>query len=409
MTSNNNLNPHAPLAGVRVVEVANFLAAPICSALMADMGADVIKIEPPGGDTTRNMRIRAGQPPVLNHGFHALNRGKRSITIDLKQPGAADVVIELAKNADVFVTNLMTVRLEKYGITYKKITENNPIVFAQVTGWGSQGEGASRPGFDSTSYWAGSGLMGILGDVDTPAVVSRGGQGDYPAGLVLLTGILAALRLKEQTGTAQFVDGTLQRAGLWSMALESQNVMNNPNYHPERYDRMTADLATRNCYQTSDGRWMMLTMHNILYWKKFCIALGRPDWAEDPRYVSSDLMPQNQSELIPEIDAIFRSHPLTYWAEKLDENGCVWAVAASLKEVTTDKELIDQGAFHTISDIDENGNSIDVVSIPFSIDSADIKPNSGAPELGEHSQSILLDAGFSEDAISDIASKGILG
>ena len=118
MTSNNNLNPHAPLAGVRVVEVANFLAAPICSALMADMGADVIKIEPPGGDTTRNMRIRAGQPPVLNHGFHALNRGKRSITIDLKQPGAADVVIELAKNADVFVTNLMTVRLEKYGITY---------------------------------------------------------------------------------------------------------------------------------------------------------------------------------------------------------------------------------------------------------------------------------------------------
>ena len=105
--------------------------------------------------------------------------------------------------------------------------------------------------------------MGILGDVDTPAVVSRGGQGDYPAGLVLLTGILAALRLKEQTGTAQFVDGTLQRAGLWSMALESQNVMNNPNYHPERYDRMTADLATRNCYQTSDGRWMMLTMHNI--------------------------------------------------------------------------------------------------------------------------------------------------
>ena len=221
----------------------------------------------------------------------------------------------------------------------------------------------------------------------------------YP---VLLTGILAALRLKEQTGTAQFVDGTLQRAGLWSMALESQNVMNNPNYHPERYDRMTADLATRNCYQTSDGRWMMLTMHNILYWKKFCIALGRPDWAEDPRYVSSDLMPQNQSELIPEIDAIFRSHPLTYWAERLDENGCVWAVAASLEEVTTDKELIDQGAFHTISDID-------VVSIPFSIDSADIKPNSGAPELGEHSQSILLDAGFSENAISDIASKGILG
>ena len=200
----------------------------------------------------------------------ALDRiDKNSFEISYPETEDENSLIELAKNADVFVTNLMTVRLEKYGITYEKITENNPIVFAQITGWGSQGEGASRPGFDSTSYWAGSGLMGILGDIDTPAVVSRGGQGDYPAGLVLLTGILTALRLKEQTGTAQFVDGTLQRAGLWSMAFESQNVMNNPNYHPERFDRMTADFATRNSYQTSDGRWMMLTMHNILYWKKF--------------------------------------------------------------------------------------------------------------------------------------------
>ena len=107
----------APLAGVRVIEVANFLAAPISTALMADLGADVIKIEPPGGDTTRNMRTRAGQPAVANHSFHALNRGKRSITVDLTRPGASGVVLRLARNADVFVTNLMTVRLERYGLT----------------------------------------------------------------------------------------------------------------------------------------------------------------------------------------------------------------------------------------------------------------------------------------------------
>ena len=408
----NNLSTSgsAPLAGIRVVEVANFLAAPIATALMADMGADVIKIEPPGGDTTRNMRTRAGRPAVANHSFHALNRGKRSITVDLAQPGAADVVLRIAEDADVFVTNLMTVRLERYGLTYEAVrAREKAIVFAQITGWGSQGAGATRPGFDSTSYWAGSGLMGLMGEVDTPAVVSRGGQGDYPAGLTLLTAILAALRVRDQTGGSQFVDATLQRAGLWSMASESQQVLNNPAYHAQRYDRMQADLATRNSYQTSDGRWMMLTMHNIDYWKKFCAALDRPDWAADPRYVSPELMPQNQTELIPEIDELFRAHDLAYWAKRLDESGCVWALAATIEEVTTDPELRSQGTFHTIPDVDEEGHSVEVVTIPFTIAGAETQPRRRAPGLGEHSQEVLLQAGFREDQIGQIASDGILG
>ena len=136
----------------------------------------MIKIEPPGGDTTRNLRQRAAAPAVPNHGFHALNRGKRSITVDLTRPGATEVVYRLVEGADLFVTNLMTVRLERFGLTYEFIRSRSPaIVFAQITGWGSSGVGASRPGFDSTSYWAGSGLMGLMGDVGTPAVVSRGG------------------------------------------------------------------------------------------------------------------------------------------------------------------------------------------------------------------------------------------
>ena len=114
---------------------------------------------------------------------------------------------------------------------------------------------------------------------------------------------------------------------------------------------MKADLATRNSYQTSDGRWMMLTMHNIEYWKRFCRALGREDWAEDPRFVSPELMPQNQTEMIPEIDKIFRSHDLAYWSRRLDECGCVWAVAATIEEVTQDPELRAQGAFYAIPDV----------------------------------------------------------
>lgn len=399
-----------PLAGIRVVEVGNFLAAPIACALMADMGAEVIKVEPPGGDTTRNMRNKAGTAPVANHSFHALNRGKRSITLDLARPGAAEVVLRLVEDSDVFVTNLMTERLERFGLTYAAVRERSPdIVFAQVTGWGSSGPGASRPGFDSTSYWAGSGLMALMGEVGTPAVVSRGGQGDYPSGLTLLTAVLAALRVRDQTGEAQFVDVTLQRAGLWSLASEAQQVLNNPAYRAERFDRTKADLATRNSYETSDGRWMMLTMHNIEYWGRVCTALDRPDWANDPRYVSAEQMPQNQTELIPEIDAIFRSKDFPYWSKRLDECGCVWAVAATMDEVTSDAELRRQGTFQQIPDVDEQGHSIEVVSAPFTVSGAQIAPRGKGPNLGEHSHEVLLEAGYSEDEISDIASEGLLG
>ena len=400
----------APLAGIRVVEVANFLAAPIAAALMADMGAEVVKIEPPGGDTTRHMRVRGGQPPVVNHSFHALNRGKRSITVNLSRPGASEVVLRLIEGADVFVTNLMTVRLEKYGLSFDEVKARaKAIVFAQITGWGATGAGASRPGFDSTSFWAGSGLMSLMGEVDTPAVVSRGGQGDYPAGLAALAAILAALRLRDRTGESQFIDATLQRAGLWSMAGEAQQTLNNPSYQATRYDRMQAELATRNSYQTSDGRWMMLTMHNIEYWKRFCHALGHEDWAEDPRFVSPQQMPQNQTEMIPEIDKVFRSHDFAYWSRRLDEYGCVWAVAATIQEVTRDPELHTQGAFYTIPDADHEGNAVEVLTAPFSIAGAKIHPRHAGPQLGEHSQDILQEAGFSEEEIAHIATEGILG
>ena len=400
----------SPLAGIRIVEIGNFLAVPIAAALMADMGAEVIKVEPPAGDTTRNMRTRGLGPPVPDHSFHALNRGKRSITIDLARPGASEIVLRLIESADIFVTNLMTERLERYGLTYDAVRSRaTAIIFAQLTGWGSHGPGATRPGFDSTSFWAGSGLMALMGEAGTPAVVSRGGQGDYPAGLMLTTALLAALRVRDQTGESQFVDATLQRAGLWSLASEAQQVLNSPGYRPERFDRVKADLATRNSYETADGRWLMLTMHNILYWKAFCKALGRTDWADDPRYVSPDLMPQNQAELIPEIDAIFRSHDYAYWARRLDECGCVWAVAATMEEVASDPALREQGTFYPIPNVDEAGHSVEVVTIPFTIAGAEMRPRSRAPRLGEHSHELLMEAGFNEEEISRIASEGILG
>lgn len=400
----------APLRGVKVLEIANFLAVPMGTALMADMGAEVIKIEPPGGDTTRGMQLAGDGARAFNHGFQALNRGKRSLTIDLAKAGARDVVLRLASHADVLVTNLMTERLERYGIEYSAVCARKPdIVFAQLTGWGSAGAGADKPGFDSTAYWAGSGLMSLMGEQGTPAVVSRGGQGDYPTGLNVLTAVLAALRIRDQTGLAQFIDITLQQTGLWTLASEMQRVLNTPEYRPERFDRTTANLATRNSYETSDGRWMMLAMHNTMYWVKFCHALGRDDWGSDPRYVSPSGAPQHQTELIPQIDEIFRSQPLAYWAQRLDECGCVWSPASTLNEVALDAQLQSLGAFFEIEDADGEGHSTQVVTIPFSIHRADIHPRGGGPALGAHTDEVLREAGFDAEEISELAAAGIFG
>ena len=393
-----------------MLELANFLAAPMSTALMSDLGATVVKIEPPGGDTTRGMQMASDGQKALNHSFHALNRGKRSMILDITKPAAIEVVRKLVADVDILVTNLMTVRLEKYGLTYDEIRAINPdIVFAQVTGWGSFGAGADKPGFDSTAFWAGSGAMALIGEVGTPAPISRGGQGDYPTGLNILTACLAALRVRDQTGKSTFVEVTLQRTGLWSIASDMQSVLNTPNHQVQRFDRTKSHLATRNSYETGDGRWMMLAMHNVEYWKKFCRAIGREEWGTDPHFISPTNAPQNQTEKIAEIDKIFRSQPLSYWAKQLDDNGCVWSVAATVDEVVRDEQLISLGAFYKIEDADGRGHDATVVTIPFTVHGADIHPRSGGPDLGAHTQEVLQEAGFDERQISELAAQGAFG
>ncbi|NIR61565.1 MAG: CoA transferase, partial [Gammaproteobacteria bacterium] len=176
-----------PLDGVRVLEVANFLAAPACAAVMADLGADVVKVEPPDGDVYRgNRTVRPGE--TMNFGFAQDNRGKRAITLDLDQPRAREVVSRLAARADVFVTNLTPPRLERFGLGFEELRADQPsIVYALLTGYGSTGADAHRSGFDSTAYMARSGVMDLIGEAGTPPVQSRAGQGDHPTAMSLLS------------------------------------------------------------------------------------------------------------------------------------------------------------------------------------------------------------------------------
>ena len=248
------------LDDLRVVEVANWLAAPSAAAMMADMGADVVKVEPPNGDFYRGYQVhQRGDGDGTNYNFELENRGKRSVTVDLREPAGAEVVLRLCASADVFITNLVPERYERYGLTYDPVRAANPrIVYAAVTGYGTHGPAANKPGFDASAFWASSGIMGLMGEAGANPVHSRGGQGDHPTGMIALAGVLAALHIRDRTGEAQFVDVSLQRSGVWTISSELQQYLGGlPDR--AREDRTKQAMVCRNSYRTSDGRWLMLS------------------------------------------------------------------------------------------------------------------------------------------------------
>jgi len=398
-----------PLDGVRVVELASFLAGPSATALMADMGADVVKVERPRGDDFRGNQQHLQAKPTINYVYEVDNRGKRSIVIDLTRKGGVAALLRIVQDADVFVTNMTTARAKRQGVDFEAISAANPrIVYAQVTGYGATGPEADRPGFDSTAYWARSGVMAVMGEAGSPIVQSRAGQGDHPTGVTLLAATLAALRLAERTGEAQYVDVSLQRAGLWSLATDMQQVLNVPGADVGRSRRAEHGLLIRNAYETRDGRWFVLNMHDVpRYWPRLCRALRRPDWGEDPRFQTTAAMLQHGPALMRELEAAFLEHDFMHWAKALDAVGCVWAPAATPQEVAADAQLRATGAFATLLDAD--GQPYEVVSTPFQIHTADVRPRDRSPLIGEHTDAILREAGFTDQEIADLAAGETLG
>ena len=209
----------APLEGVRVLEVASWLAAPSCAALMADMGASVIKVEPPGGDTYRRTLQGLFGEDFVHPSFQFDNRGKRGVCVNFDSPEGVELVHRLARNADVFITNLTAPRLAKYRLTDSDVHALSPsAIYAVLSGFGTDGPDSQRQAFDQTAFWARTGAMSVFGDRDDGLLISRGGFGDRTTCLNLLAAILAAMRVRDRTGEGQYVEVTLQRTGVWALA-----------------------------------------------------------------------------------------------------------------------------------------------------------------------------------------------
>ncbi len=397
----------APLAGIDVVEVANWLAAPNCAALMADMGANVVKVEPLEGDSYRRAYTALYGDDFVSPTFQFDNRGKRGICVNLEHPRGPEIVRTLATRAQVFVTNLTRARLERYRLTDRHIHDVAPgAVYAVLSGFGTEGPDSERSAFDQTAFWARSGAMSVFGDRDDGPLISRPGYGDRTTSLNLLASILAALRLQEQTGEGQYVEVTLQRTGIWALATDVTNTLYQ-RMQPEKTSRKEPPNAIWNYFRTADDRWFaMVSPLPIPYWPRFCAMLGRDDWARDERFQTAAGLVEHGQELVPEIERLFASESLDHWRGRLDAAGMIWEPVTELPDVVEDPALRERGAFSLI--VHERAGAMEVVSAPFYIRDADIEVRGPAPDAGEHTREVLSEAGMAADRIDALIREGVL-
>lgn len=391
-----------PLNGIKVVEVAMWAFVPAAGGMLSDMGADVIKIEPPTGDPLRGLRI--GSLAGGDHGFvvswESYNRGKRSITLDLRQAAGLEVLHRLLADADVFLTNLLPPARRRMGIDVDAIRERFPtIIYAVGSGVGRQGPEADKGGYDSISYWARAGIASSVSadDADYPMQPPGPAFGDTTAAAILAGGVAAAIAQRALTGHAPVVDVSLLATGMWQMQRNiSQATLDGITKFPRPgRDRVTNPLV--NTYRTSDGRHVALCMlQGQRYWAGFCEVAGRPGLAIAPRFAAEADRSRNVAECVAELDALFATRTADEWRAILARQDGQWDLVQHVGELHADQQVI---ANRYVQPVDYgDGRTMPMVSVPMQFDGAALAPRP-APGLGEHSESILSDLGYDDDAI----------
>ncbi len=413
-----------PLDGVRVVEMASFVAAPSAGAIMADLGADVIKIEPPTGDTYRGLMRQPkldGRKIDFDAAFAVDNRGKRSLAVDVTTEAGQAIMHRLVATAQVFVCNMLPSRQQRYRFDPDSLRAVNPsLVHATLTGYGTKGEEADRPGFDVTAYFARGGFADMSSDPDT-GQPSRFPQaaGDHSSGLALLAGVLAALRLAERTGEFQVVETSLLANSLWAIAGDVSTALIDGR-RPTARNRHEALNAAVNTYRCGDGVWLLVNMPVPETFPTFCRQLGLEWVLDEERFATPRDRYRNMAELVPIIDQQLLTKTAAEWGRLLDEENIVWAPVQPLDEVVKDKQIRANGYMvplahrldtsgdePTVSDGDL-GVPIETVAVPIKIAGVDVAPGGPVPSVGSDSRNVLTELGFDDDEIDRLAAEGFI-
>ena len=376
-----------PLDGIRVVDLTSYIAGSYAAMQLADMGADVVKVESPEGDAFRELP-----------GFFGWNRGKRSISVDLKTPEGRAIVERLATGGDVFMENMRPGVAERLGVGWTRFAALNPrLVYCSVTAFGSTGPGAERPGFDPI-FQALGGLMTLQGFGGAPQYL-RTAPTDYYTAALATQAILAALFTRERTGRGQRVETSLLRGVL---ALQSGVAVDYPGK-----PSLVRDNPTYRLYQAGDGQWFFLAVGNQSFWVKLTKALGLERVADDPRFGSWLLRVQNNADLLPILEARFREKPRTEWLELLAAHDIPAAPVQPLLDFFEDPAVRHHDLVHEYEH-PEVGR-LRLVGQPITFTETPTRDPGPPPTLGQHTDEILCELGYTDAEIAALRARRVLG
>jgi len=401
-----------PLAGVRILEVASHVFVPIAGGVLHEWGADVVKVEhPETGDPYRSL-VTAGLHTTHNGidaSFQFTNRGKKSVSIDLKTAEGRELLCRLVQDSDVFLTNMRPDARRRLQIDVEDIRAHNPaIIYVRGTGYGARGPDVERGGYDAAAYWMRSGIGAAItpADADRP-VMQRPAFGDVMGGLTIAGAIAAAMYRRLATGEPSVVDVSLLGMGMWQLQPEITHAGQDPDAKPRVYDRKATWNPLSGPYRTRDRRFIHLNMLDAdRYWADVCTLLGHPEMIDDPRYVDMDARKANSRACVEALDDIFAARDYAEWCEILKDAKGVWAPMQTPLEVRSDPQVAPNGY---LADVEmANGTTLSLVTSPAQFDETSAQPLR-APELGEHTEEAMLALGLSWDEIIALKERKVIG
>src|ERR1700723_119492 len=393
-------------SGLKVVDLASFIAGPSAAVILSDFGADVIKVEPPSGDTWRVGHKIPPQPQASDaYPWHLANRNKRGIALDLKSPSAVLVLKRLVEWADVFIVNTPHPARKRLDLEYDDVAKWNPrLIYADLTGFGEKGPDADLPGFDITAYWARSGLLSMTRDAGAPPTWPVAGSGDNATAVGLYSAIVTALYRRERTGKGSYVTTSLLAEGIWSASVSIQAALCGAKFFG-LHDRKNPANAAMNVYRAKDETWFVLivTPDNL---EAVAKAIGRPDLLTDPRFSDPAKLTENMPQLTSILDKIFCAEPMAYWYQVFNGVHVTFGAVRGPQEVVNDPQL--QANDIIVPLTGAGGKLTSTISSPLQVHGIAKVPAKRAPKIGEHNEEVLRQLGFSATEIDGLLASGAI-
>ncbi|MBK8199736.1 MAG: CoA transferase [Acidobacteria bacterium] len=397
------------LEGIKVVEYATYMAAPGAGCILRDWGADVTKIEPPGGDPIRLFFRTIGTDIQDNPVFDFDNRGKRSVVINTAKPEGQALIREMVKDADVFLTNVRPGGLTRSGLDYESLKALNPkLVYCSLTGYGLEGEDADRPGFDIASFWSRTGVASLTIPKGGEPFPLRTAFGDHTTSIAAAAGICAALVEAGRTGKGRLVESSLFRTGLYTMGSDLAIQLFFGRVASTK-GRGEQNVPISNFFQTKDDKWFcIVARQGETDWAPLCRVIGREDLAADPRFNNAKGRRANNAEVVSILDAGFGAYNMADLAARLDAESIAWAPVQTLADVAKDPQAFAAGAIVQTPSAKGDGSTYASPASPVRFPGADDGPKGPSPTPGQHTAEVLASLGRSEADIKALFEAGIV-